>query len=80
MISYETFCQMKHYHQRLHLNAEQIAQALKLHRHTVIKWLNEPQYRPPVTTPRASKLDPFKADIARWLTSLQRRAGIPTAA
>lgn len=67
MISYETFCQIKDYHQRLRLNAEQIAHALKLHRHTVIKWLNTAHYPPPAKRPRASKLDPFKADIARWL-------------
>ena len=67
MISYETFCQIKDYHQRQKLNAEQIAQALNLHRHTVTKWLNKPHYRAATRSARASKLDPFKRDITRWL-------------
>ena len=66
MIDYATFCQIKDY-QRQGLNAEQIAQALGLHRHTVTKWLNRRDYQPAARTPRSSKLDPFKADIARWL-------------
>ncbi len=67
MISYETFCQIKDYHQRQGLNVAQIAQALELHRHTVTKWLAEPHYRARRSAPRRSKLDPYKGDIVRWL-------------
>jgi transposase len=67
MISFENFCQIRDYHQRQHLNAEQIAQALNLHRHTVVKWLNQPHYHAVAPSTRASKLDAFKGDIARWL-------------
>jgi transposase len=69
MITYETFCQIKDLHQRQGLNAPQIATALGLHRHTVAKWLAEPHYRPRHSAPRRSKLDPYKADIVRWLDS-----------
>ena len=67
MIDYQTFCQIKELHQRQGLNVEQIAQALALHRHTVTKWLAELHYRPARQASRASKLDPYKGDIVRWL-------------
>lgn len=67
MIDYATFCQIRDYHQRQKLRVEQIAQALKLHRQTVAYWLRQPTYRARQTPRRSSKLDPFKADIARWL-------------
>lgn len=67
MIRYETFCQIKDYHQRQGLNVEQIAQTLGLHRITVAKWLAEPHYRRRPGATRASKLDPYKGDIVRWL-------------
>lgn len=67
MISYQTFCQIKDYHQRQGLNVAQIAQALALHRHTVAKWLATPQYQRRRSAPRASKLDPYKGEITRWL-------------
>lgn len=67
MIDYPTFCQIKDLHQRQGLNVEQIAQALKLHRHTVTKWLAEPHYRAARQPARSSKLDPYKGDIVRWL-------------
>ena len=67
MISYETFCQIKDYHQRQHWTISQIADQLHLDRDTVAKWLARTDYQRTQRTPRASKLDPFKADIARWL-------------
>ena len=67
MIDYPTFCQIKDLHQRQGLNVEQIAQALKLHRHTVTRWLAEPHYRAARQPARSSKLDPYKGDIVRWL-------------
>ena len=69
MIDYETFCQIKDDHHRQGLTVTQIAQARRLHRHTVAKWLAEPHYRPRHSRPRPSQLDPFKADILRWLQS-----------
>ena len=69
MIGYETFCQIKDLHQRQGLNAQQIATALGMHRHTVAKWLAEPHYRARRRAPRRSKLDPYKPDIVRWLDS-----------
>ncbi len=69
MISYQTFCQIKDYHQHQGLTVAQIARALELDPQTVSTWLAEAHYRPRRTPPRASKLDPFKADIVRWLQS-----------
>jgi transposase len=74
MISYETFCQIQDYHQRQGLTVAQIAQTLNLHPETVSAWLAEPQYRPRRTPARASQLDPFKADILRWLQSYRLSA------
>jgi len=67
MISYETFCQIKDDHQRQGLTVTQIAAARGLHRHTVTQWLARAHYRACQRRPRASQLDPFKADIVRWL-------------
>lgn len=67
MIDYATFCQIRDAHQRQKLSVEQIAQSLNLHRQTVSYWIGQPSYRPRHAPPRPSKLDPFKADIARWL-------------
>lgn len=67
MISYETYCQIKDYHQRQHLSVTQIAQTLALHRDTVAAWLAKPHYRRAPSGPRTSKLDPYKGDIVRWL-------------
>jgi len=69
MIDYETFCQIQDDHHRHGLTVTPIAQARGLHRHTVAKWLVEPHYRPRRRRPRPSQLDPFKADILRWLQS-----------
>ena len=74
MISYETFCQIKDDQQRLGLSVEQIATARGLNRHTVAKWLKQDHLRPRRAAPRASKLDPFKANIARWLQTHPLRA------
>jgi transposase len=65
MIDYATYCLKDD--QRQGLTVAQIAQARGLHRHTVTAWLAQPHYRPRHRHPRASKLDPFKADIIGWL-------------
>jgi len=69
MIDYETYCRIRDYHQQQGLNVSQIARTLELHPITVTKWLAEPRYRPRLSAPRASKLDPYKAQIRQWLES-----------
>ncbi len=67
MIDYETYCKIRDYHQQKGLKATQIARALGLDGRTVTRWLNEPRYRPRLSGPRASKLDPYKSQILQWL-------------
>ncbi len=67
MIDYETYCRIRDHHPQQGLNVSQIARALDLDAKTVTKWLAEPRYRPRTNGPRASKLDPFKAQIRQWL-------------
>lgn len=69
MIDYETFCKIRDYRQQQGLKAEQIARELGLDGRTVARWIDEPRYRPKQSTRRASKLDPHKAQISRWLES-----------
>ena len=69
MIDYETFCKIRDYRQQQGLKAEQIARELGLDGRTVARWIDEPRYRPKQSTPRASKLDPYKAQISQWLES-----------
>ena len=45
----------------------QTARALGLHPRTVAKWGGVEQFRPRASRPRASRLDPFKGQIVRWL-------------
>ena len=67
MIDYQTFCAIQDHHRERGLNAAQIAEALQLDARTVAKWLAEVRYRPRRGRVRASKLDPHKASIRRWL-------------
>ena len=67
MIDYQTFCAIHDHHTQRGLNAAQIAEALALDARTVAKWLSEPRFRPRQSRARASKLDPHKATIRRWL-------------
>jgi transposase len=67
MIDYELFCQILDYHDQRRLKPAQIARALGLDRRTVAKWLAEPRFRPRKSSSRPSKLDPYKAEIRRWL-------------
>ena len=69
MIDYETFCKIRDYRQQQGLKAEQIARELGLDGRTVARWIDEPRYRPKQSTRRASKLDPYKAQIRQWLES-----------
>jgi len=67
MIDYACFCQIKHLHEQQGLSAAQIAATLALDPRTVAYWLTQERFRPRKATPRASLLDPFKAQIVRML-------------
>ena len=67
MIDYQTYCAIHDHHAQRGLNAAQIAEALDLDARTVATWLAEPRFRPRRSRPRASKLDPYKPTIRRWL-------------
>ena len=67
MIDYTIYRQIHELHTRDHLTPAQIATALALDERTVRFWLDEASYRPRRGNRRASKLDGFKPDIARWL-------------
>jgi len=66
MIDYPTYCRIKDALQRQKLNYTQAAKALGLHPQTVAAWAERP-WRPRVTRPRTSLLDPFKSRILAWL-------------
>ena len=82
MIDYHRFCQIKHLHAHQGLNASQIAKALALDPRTVAYWLGQEHFRPRKSTPRASKLAPFKPEIVQpaGALSLFGRSGLPAAA
>jgi transposase len=67
MIDYHRFCQIKHLQVHQGLNASQIARELALDPRTVAYWLAQEHFRPRTPRPHTSKLDPFKAQIARLL-------------
>lgn len=67
MIDYHQFCQIKDLHAREGLKAAQIAGVLGLDPKTVAYWLGQERFRPRRSAPRASKLDPFKAQIRQML-------------
>lgn len=67
MIDYQTFCAIQDHHAQRGLNPAQIAEALDLDPRTVAKWLAEERFRPRRSRTRASKLDPHKPTIRRWL-------------
>jgi transposase len=67
MIDYETYCKIRDCHDRQRLTIAQSARALGLHAQTVAKWVKAGQYRTRQSPPRASRLDPFKAQVVRLL-------------
>ncbi|MGB9498287.1 MAG: transposase [Dissulfuribacterales bacterium] len=67
MIDYETYVKIRNLHERDGLKCSQIADELAMDQRTVAKWINEKRYQPRKSTPRKSKLDPFKKDILRML-------------
>ena len=75
MIDYVTYQRIQHLHRVEQLAVAQIALAVSLDVRTVRRWLDEPRFRPRLTSVRPSNLDPYKAYICRLLEhhSLQRR-------
>jgi transposase len=69
MIDYETYMKIHDHHERQGLTIAQTARALGLHPETVSKWLKCTRYQRPRPVKRASRLDPFKGLIVRWLDS-----------
>ncbi len=67
MIDYDTFCHIRHLHQRDGLNVSQIAHALCLDKRTVSHWLAQSHFRPRRSVARASKLDPHKRTIRQLI-------------
>lgn len=67
MINYETYCKIHDSYERERLTIAQIARALGVHAQTVAKWVKRSQFRARQPAPRASRLDPFKAQIVRLL-------------
>lgn len=67
MIEYETYLQIKRYHEQRGLTAEQIARELNIDGRTVKRWLEEKQFRQRKDPKRSSKLDPFKDTIIRMI-------------
>jgi len=67
MIDYHRFCQIKDLHEHQGLTASQIARALALDPRTVAHWLCQERFQPRKSTPRASKLAPFKPQIVQML-------------
>ncbi len=67
MIDYELFCKIRHLKEQEGLNAHQIAGELVMDPRTVAKWLTRERFCPRKASPRSSKIDPFKNEIARML-------------
>jgi transposase len=69
MIDYELYCKLRHLKDHEGLSAHQIAAELAMDPRTVVKWLARERFCQRKAVPRVSKLDPFKAEIARLLES-----------
>jgi transposase len=67
VVDYETYCKIHDHLGRQQLTAVQTARALGMDPRTVAYWATVVPFRPRTTAPRASVLDPFKAQIVRWL-------------
>ncbi|MFZ3113977.1 MAG: IS21 family transposase [Syntrophales bacterium] len=69
MIDYETFMQIKAYHEQKGLTCPQIAREIGIDERTVRKLLNQKRYCPRKAFRQSSKLDPFKDHIIRLLST-----------
>ncbi|NCD17576.1 MAG: IS21 family transposase [Actinobacteria bacterium] len=67
MISYETFCRIRHLDQECQLSPVQIARELALDVRTVSHWLEQGAYQPRKQPRVCSKLDAYKPQIIRLL-------------
>ena len=67
MIPYEVYCRVRQLHREGVLSYTQIAQELNLHPDTVAKYAALESYPRRRYAKRASKLDPYKATVVRWL-------------
>jgi transposase len=67
MIDYQQFCQIKDLHDHQGLKVAQIAPTLGLDPRTVAYWLRQERFRPRKSSPRASKLAPFKPQMVQML-------------
>jgi transposase len=67
MIGYETYCQIRLFHQERGLTFSQIADELDLDPETVAKYARLTNFPRRGNPKRPSKLDAFKPMIARWL-------------
>jgi len=67
MIDYELFSKIKHLEKNRGLTPSQISRELTIDPRTVDKWIAEKHFKSRKSTPRASRLDPFKAEIVRLL-------------
>src|SRR6202453_32126 len=67
MINYEMYCKIRDHRDRQGLSITQTARALGLHPETVSKWSRRERYEQRAPVKRGSQLDPYKAQILRWL-------------
>jgi transposase len=67
MIDYEVYCRIRHLHREGKLTLAQIAREVGLHPETVGKYARCESFPRRQSPRRASKLDPYKAIIVRWL-------------
>ena len=74
MIDYATFQRIQHLHSVEQLTVAQIAHAMALDARTVRRWLDEPRFRPRLTTNRVFKHWPeiFNHDATLTSTVLDR--------
>ena len=69
MIDYALYAKIRHAVEVDRLTIPQAAASLGIDQRTVRRWMREKQFRQRQSVVRASKLDPFKADIVRMLES-----------
>lgn len=69
MIDYALYAKIRHAVEVDRLTIPQAAASLGIDQRTVRRWIREKQFRQRLSVIRASKLDPFKADIIRMLES-----------
>ena len=67
MIDFHQFQQIHHLRTHEHLSLRQIAERLGLDPETVGRWVKRTRFDARQRPRRTSKLDPYRAEIARWL-------------